>query len=126
MDGNQTAEPSLTFFTLQSHSGLQVVHLELKTFKGAIGIPRLPLIGYQHRDDDQQQQAAAPSDADDGRKRQQAVRVDVKRPGGVLEAPGSDLNTQTPQVNVSLEAEPLIYEKRSNVGGLRREKIIKL
>lgn len=28
-----------TFFTFQGHPGLQVVHLELKTFKGTVSIP---------------------------------------------------------------------------------------
>ena len=82
-----------TFFTLQSHSGLQVVHLELQTFQCAVSVPRLPLVGDQHSDDDQQKQAAPPSDADYGRKCQQAVRVDVKSPGGVLEPSSTDLNT---------------------------------
>ena len=92
-----------TFFTLQSHSGLQVVHLELKTFQCAVSVPRLPLIGYQHSDDDQQEQAAAPSDADDGGECQKAVWVDVKSPGGVLEPPSTDLNTQMQQIFNDLE-----------------------
>ena len=90
--------PLLTFFTLQGHSGLQVVHLELKAFQGAISVPWLSFIGYQHSDDDQQEKATAPSDADDGRKRQQAVWVDVKSPGGVLETPSTDLNTEKHQI----------------------------
>lgn len=84
-----------TFFTFQGHSGLQVVHLELQTFQGAVGVPGLPLVGNQHSDDDQQKQAATPSDSDNGRKRQQAIRVDVKSPGGVLEPTGTDLKTHT-------------------------------
>lgn len=84
-----------TFFTLQGHSGLQVVHLELQTFQGAVCVSGLPFVGYQHSNDDQQQQAASPSDANDGRKSQQAVGVDLKSPWRVLEATSTDLNTQT-------------------------------
>lgn len=90
---------SHTFFTLQSHSGLQVVHLQLETFQSAVSVPRLPLIGDQHGDDDQKQQAATPADANNGGKRQQAVRVDVKSPRGVLKAPSADLDTHTYMVD---------------------------
>ena len=96
-------EIALTFFTLQGHSGLQVVHLELQAFQGAVGVPGLPLVGDQHGDDDEQQQAAAPADADDSGKRQQAVGVDVESPRGVLEPTGSDLNTNTGNVDQSEE-----------------------
>lgn len=64
---------TLTFFALEGHPGLQVVHLQLQPFEGAVGVSRLPLVGDQHDDDDQQEEAAAPSDADDGGQRQQAV-----------------------------------------------------
>lgn len=95
-EGSYSVSVLRTFFTFQSHSRLQVVHLELEAFQGAVGIPRLPLVGDQNGDDDQQKQAAAPSDADDGGKRQQAVGVDVERPGGVLEAAGTDLKHTGP------------------------------
>lgn len=84
-----------TFFTLQGHSRLQVVHLELQTFQGAIGVPGLPLVCNQHRNDDQQKQAATSTDSDDGRKRQQAVWVDVKSARGVLKPTSTDLKTHT-------------------------------
>lgn len=90
-----------TFFTLEGHPGLQVVHLKLQPFQGAVGVPGLPLVGDQHGDDDQQQQAAAPSDADDGGQRQQAVGVDVESAGGVLEAARADLET---------DARPILME----------------
>lgn len=65
--------PRLTFFALESHPGLEVVHLQLQPFEGAVGIARLPLVSDQHDDDDQQEESTTPSDTDDGRQREQAV-----------------------------------------------------
>lgn len=84
-----------TLFTFQGHSRLQVVHLELQTFQGAVGVPGLPLVGNQHSDDDQQKQAATPSNANNGRKRQQTIRVDVESPRGVLKTTSTDLKAHT-------------------------------
>lgn len=63
----------LTFFALKGHPGLQVVHLQLQPFKGAVGVSRLPLVRDQHDDDDQQEESAPAPDADDGGQREQAV-----------------------------------------------------
>lgn len=63
----------LTFLALKGHPGLQVVHLQLQPFEGAVGISRLPLVSNQHHDDDQQEQAATSTNTDDGGQGEQAV-----------------------------------------------------
>lgn len=83
----------LTFFTLQSHSGLQVVHLQLKAFQCAVCVSGLPLVSDEHSDDDQQKETTTSPDTNDGRKCEEAVGVDVQSPGGVDEASCSNLNT---------------------------------
>lgn len=65
--------PRLTFFTLEGHPGLKVVHLQLQTFEGAVSVSRLPLVSDQHNDNDQQEESATPSDTDDGGQCEQAV-----------------------------------------------------
>ena len=62
-----------TLLTLQSHPGLQVVHLQLQPLEGAVGVAGLPLVGDQHGDDGDEEHAAAGTDADDGGQRQDAV-----------------------------------------------------
>ena len=86
-----------TFLALQGHTRLQVVHLQLQALQGAVGVPRLALVGDEHGHDDQQQEAPAPADAHDGGQRQQAVRVHLQHPWRELEAAGPDLGAQVAQ-----------------------------
>lgn len=65
--------PPHTFFTLQGHPGLQVVHLHLEPLQREVVFPRLPLIGDEDDDDDNEEEAATRGDADDGWQGQQAV-----------------------------------------------------
>lgn len=91
-----------TFFTLQRHSWLQVVHLELQTFQGAIRVPGLPLVRYQNSDDHQEEQAPTPSNANDGGKSEKTVGIDVKSSWGVFESSSTDLNANTGQGKMKL------------------------
>lgn len=81
----------LTFLALQSYPGLQVIHLELKAFKCAIRVPRLPLVGDEDGDDGDEEDPTTRSNPDDGRKRQRAVWVDVESAGGVLQPTNQNL-----------------------------------
>lgn len=87
-----TAQGSLTLFALQSHPGLQVVHLQLETFQGAVSIPGLALVGDEDYDDDKEEQTTPATDPDDGGQGEQAVRVDLQRPRGELKPSSLDLH----------------------------------
>lgn len=67
------AKGPLTLFALQGDPGLQVVHLQLETFQGAVSIPGLALVGDEDNDDDEEEQAAAATNPDDGGQSEQAV-----------------------------------------------------
>lgn len=108
-----TGEPPLTFFTLQGHPGLQVVHLHLQPLESEVIFSRLPLVGNEDDDDNDEQEAAARCDADDGWQGQQAVRDDAHRAGREHHPAHVDLctaNTQTPS-NPGLPWDPYCFRK---------------
>lgn len=75
---------SPTFFALQGHPGLQVVHLHLQAFEGEVALPGLALVRDQHGHDEDDEQPAGHRDADDGWQAQRAVWGDVDHPWGEL------------------------------------------
>lgn len=83
----------LTFFALQGHSRLQIVHLHLQALQGEVVLTWLPLVGDEHEDDDDEKEASAGSDAHYGWKRQQAVGHDVDSTRRDVETADLDLRT---------------------------------
>jgi len=66
----------LTFLALQSHSGLQVVHLHLQALQGEVVLVGLPPVGQQDDGHDDEEQPPSGCDAEDGGKGEQAVGLD--------------------------------------------------
>lgn len=82
----QSSPPLPTFFTLQRHSGFQVVHLHLQAFQGQVAFTGLALVGDEHDDDEEDEKASCSGDADDGGAAEGAVRGDVDHTRGKLDA----------------------------------------
>ena len=82
---------SLTLLALQSHSGLQVVHLHLQALQSQVVLVGLASVGQEDDDDDDEEQASSSCDAEDGRKREQAVGADVNFSGRDVESSDLDL-----------------------------------
>lgn len=87
-----TAQGPLTLFAFQGHPGLQVVHLQLEAFQGAVSIPGLAFVGDEDNDDDEEEQTTPAADPYDGRQGEQAVRVDLQCPWGELKPSSLDLH----------------------------------
>lgn len=75
-----------TFFTLQRHSGFEVVHLHLQAFQGQVAFAGLALVGDEYNDDEEDEEASGSSDADDGSAAERAVGGDVDHARGKLNA----------------------------------------
>lgn len=75
-----------TFFTLQRHSGLEVVHLHLQAFQGQVAFAGFALVGDEYDDDEEDEEASSSSDADDGRAAEGAVGSNVDHAWGKLDA----------------------------------------
>lgn len=89
---NLSGQSTLTLLALQSHSGLQVVHLHLQALQREVILVRLPSVGQQHHDDDDEEQPSSGCDAEDGGKGQQAVGADVNFSWRDVEASYLDLD----------------------------------
>lgn len=91
----QSSAPLPTFFTLQRHSGFQVVHLHLQAFECQVAFAGLALIGDENDDDEEDEEASGSGDADDGGAAKGAVRGDMDHARGKLDATHTGLTRNT-------------------------------
>lgn len=88
------APPPGTFFALERHARLQVVHLHLQPLQREVTLAGLSFVGDEDGNDEDDQEAAGHGDADDGGQAERAVWGDVHHPRGVLHAPDAGLRAQ--------------------------------
>lgn len=81
----------LTLLTLQSHSGLQIVHLHLQALQSQVILMWLAPVGQQDYDDDNEEQPSSSCDAEDGREGEQVVRPNVNLSWRDVESSNLDL-----------------------------------
>lgn len=86
-----------TFFTLQRHSGLQVVHLHLQAFEGQVTLAGLAFVGNEDDDDEEDEEASGAGDADDGGAAEWTVGGDVDHAWGKLNPPHASLTNRNMQ-----------------------------
>lgn len=94
--------PHPTFFALQCHPGLQVVHLHLQTLEGEVAFSGFALVRNQHSHDEDDEQAAGHRNADNSWQAERAVWRDVDHPWGELHPSYTSLEGRQERVALKL------------------------